>query len=155
MLQLNPILAAAAADMVVGMFWYSDYAFGPMWKKIMGSKNDVSKEFYLRVALQVVSSLMIATAFYIAVLTFQKAMPVSGQEMFTQVYSWFFTPVVQHASLMSSLKIAGFFWLGFFVPGQLSCTVWHSVIMWHKFVIKVGGKLAQLLAMAAALSIFG
>ena len=155
MMHLNPILAAAAADMVVGMFWYSDYAFGPMWKKVTGRKEDVSKEFYLRLALQVVSSLMIATAFYIAVLTFQKSVPVSSQEMFTQVYAWFFTPSVQHAELMSSLKIAGFLWLGFFVPSSLSCTVWHSVMMWHKFVLKNGGKLAQLLAMAAALSYFG
>lgn len=155
MMPLNPILAAAAADMLVGMFCYSDYAFGPMWKKITGTKNDVSKEFYLRVALQVVSSVMIATAFYIAVLTFQKAQIVSSQAMFTQLYTWFFTASAQNAELMSTLKIAGFMWLGFFVPSYLSCTVWHTAIIWHKFMIKAVCKLAQLLAMAAVLATLG
>lgn len=154
-MHLNPILAAAAADMVVGMFWYSDYAFGPLWRKVSGHKSDVSKEFYLRLALQVVSSVMVATAFYIAILTFQKAQIVSSQAMFTQMYAWFFIPDVRNAELMSSLKIAGFLWLGFYVPAALSCTVWHSVIMWQKFALKVGGKLAQLLAMAAVLATLG
>lgn len=154
MMHLNPIIAAAAADMFIGMFWYSDYAFGPLWKKVTGMKSDVSKEFYLRIALQIVSSLMFATALYIAVLTFQKTQLVSSQEMFTQIYAWFFTPTVQHAELMSALKIAGFVWLGFFVPAHLSCTVWHNIILWQKFAIKSAGKLAQLLGMAAAMSFF-
>lgn len=155
MMPLNPILAAAAADMVVGMFCYSDYAFGPMWKKIHGGKTDVSKEFYLRLALQVVSSIMVATAFYIAVLTFQKAQIVSSQAMFTQLYTWFFTASAQNAELMSTLKIAGFMWLGFYVPSYLSCTVWHNPINWQKFMIKAVCKLSQLLAMAAVLATLG
>lgn len=152
MMPINPILAAAAADMVVGMLWYSDYAFGPLWKKATGMKNDVSKDFYLRLALQVVSSVMIATAFYIAILTFQKNEAAYSQQMFTQVYAWFFQPSVDHTQLMSAMKISGFMWLGFFVPSYLSCTVWHTNIMWQKFIIKTGSKLAQLLAMAAVLS---
>ena len=155
MMSLNPILAAAAADMVVGMFCYSDYAFGPMWKKVSGHKMDVSKDFYLRLAFQVVSSVMVATAFYIAVLTFQKAQVVSSQAMFTQLYSWFFMASAQNAELMSTLKIAGFMWLGFYVPSYLSCTVWHSPIVWHKLMIKSVCKLAQLLAMAAVLATLG
>ena len=155
MMHLNPILAAAAADMFIGMFWYSDYAFGPLLRKVTGIKCDVSKQFYLRVALQLVSSLMLATAFYIAVLTFQKTQLVSSQEMFTQLYAWFFTPTVQHAELFSALKIAGFMWLGFFVPASLSCAAWHNAIIVQKYLIKTGGKLAQLLGMAAAIAIFG
>ena len=119
MMHLNPILAAAAADMVVGMFCYSDYAFGPMYKKITGVKHDASKEFYLRLAVQVISSIMIATAFYIAALTFQRAQVISSQPMFTQFYSWFFMAPAQNAELMSTLKIAAFMWLGFFVPSSL------------------------------------
>ena len=34
MLPINPILAASAANMAVGMLWYSDYAFGPLWRKL-------------------------------------------------------------------------------------------------------------------------
>ena len=155
MMPLNPILAAAIADMAVGMLWYSDYAFGPLWKKIVGHKTDVSKEFYLRIALQFVSSVMIATAMYISILTFQKAQIISSQAMFTQIYAWFFEGSAKNAELMSSLKIAGFVWLGFCVPTALSCTVWHNVIMWQKFSVKVGGKLAQLLAIAAVLATLG
>jgi hypothetical protein len=155
MMPLNPILAAAAADMVVGMLCYSDYVFGPMWRKAGGHKHEYSKEFYLRLALQVVSSVMIATAFYIAVLTFQKAQVVSSQAMFTQLYSWFFMASAQNAELMSTLKIAGFMWLGFYAPSYLSCTAWHKPISWHKFMIKAVCKRAQRLAMAAVLATLG
>ena len=155
MMPLNPILAAAAADMIVGMLWYSDYAFGPLWKKVSGHKMDVSKDLYLRLALQAVCSVMIATAFYIAILTFQKAQAVVSQAMFTQIYSWFFMSAANDADMISSLKIAGFLWLGFFVPSSLACAVWHNVIAWQKFALKAGGKLAQLLAMAAVLAILG
>lgn len=152
---LNPILAAAAADMVVGMLCYSDHVFGSMWRKAGGQKVDYSKEFYLRLALQIVSSVMVATAFYIAILTFQKAQVVSSQAMFTQLYSWFFMASAQNAELMSSLKLAGFICVGFYIPSYLSCTAWHNPINWHKFMIKSVCKLAQLLAMAAVLATLG
>ncbi len=156
MMPLNPILAAAVADTVVGWLWYSDYAFGAMWRKVSGhSKADMKKDFYLRIALQLISSIMVATALYIAILTFQKAQIVTSQAMFTQIYSWFFVPATSNAELMSSLKIAGFIWLGFAVPAGLSCTAWHNQIMWNKFLIKAGGKLAQLLAIALVLARLG
>lgn len=152
---VNPILAAAAADFLVGMLWYSDYAFGPLFRQVTGQKGDTNQDFYLRIALQGVSSIMIAIAFYIAILTFQKSQLVESQEVFTRFYAWFFTPAVSNAELISSLKIAGFIWLGFFFPAKLSCAVWHPVINWQKFGIKIGGKLAQFLAIAATLAYFG
>ncbi|MBP6892379.1 DUF1761 family protein [Candidatus Babeliales bacterium] len=155
MMPLNPIIAAAAADMLVGKLCYSEYAFGPMWRKLTGVKSEVSKDMYLRLAVQAVSSIMAATALYIAILTFQKAQIISSQAMFTQLYSWFFMASAQNAELMSSLKLAGFVWFGFFVPNYLSCTVWHNQIIWHKFTIKSICKLAQLLAMAAVLATLG
>ncbi len=155
MMPLNPILAAAVADMVVGKICYSEYAFGPMWRKVTGVKSEVSKDVYLRYAVQAVSSIMAATALYIAILTFQKAQIISSQAMFTQIYSWFFVDAAHNAELMSSLKLAGFVWFGFFVPNYLSCTVWHNQIIWHKFMIKSVCKLAQLLAMAAVLATLG
>ncbi len=155
MMPINPILAAAAVDMIVGKLCYSEYAFGPMWRKVTGIKSDTSKDLYVRVAVQAVSSLMVATAFYIAILTFQKSQIISSQAMFTQLYSWFFMASAQNAEVMSALKIAGFMWLGFYVPSYLSCTVWHNQIIWHKFMIKSVCKLAQLLAMAAVLATLG
>jgi len=156
MTHINPILAAAAADMLVGMFWYSDYAFGPLWQKVSGYKTEMKKDLYLRIAVQVVSSLMIATAFYIAILTFQKTQVSFAQDAYTKLYSWFFKEdTSENANLMSALKIAGFIWFGFFVPSNLSCTVWRPTINWQKMLLKVGSKLAQFLSMAAALAIFG
>jgi hypothetical protein len=155
-MSLNPILAAAVADLLVGWLWYSDYAFGTMWRKVSGhGKVDMKKDFYMRVALQLVSSIMVATALYIAILTFQRAQIVSSQATFTQIYSWFFMPAMQNAELMSALKIAGFIWFGFYLPAGLSCTVWHNQIMWHKFALKAGGRLAQLLAVALVLARLG
>ena len=155
MVSFNPILAAAAADLAVGVFCYSDYAFGPMWRKIHGSKSDVGKEFYFRLGLQVISSVMVATALYISILTFQKAQVVSSQAMFTQVYSWFFEASAQNAELISSLKIASFIWFGFYVPNFFSCVVWQNPLVWNKFLIKSVCKLVQLLAMAAVLASLG
>jgi hypothetical protein len=156
MMSLNPILVAAAADFLVGWLWYSDLAFGAAWRKASGhSKVDMKKDFYLRIAVQILASIMIATALYIAILTFQRAQVPGSQAMFTQLYSWFFIPVAQNAEMMASLKIAGFVWFGFYVPAGLSCTVWHSAILWQKFILKAGGRLAQLLAMAAVLATLG
>lgn len=156
MMPINPILAAAAADILVGMFLYSDYGFGKLWSKVTGMKCNCSKDFLLRMAAQIVSSLMIATALYIAILTLKKTELPQTYQLFTQVYSWFFTPEAVGADLMSSLKIAGFFWLGFNVPLILSKTVWASdVIHWKKGALKAVFQLAQFLAMAGALAYFG
>lgn len=148
---LNPIIAAAVADMAVGMFWYSDYAFGPLWKKIHGKPN-IEKDLYQRVAIQAVSSVVFATAVYIAIMTFQKTQGAYSQEMFTKYFSWFLTEKTVNTELMSSMKAAGFIWLGLFVPSYLSCAAWTSAPAWTKFAIKSGCKLAQLLAIAAILA---
>jgi|GEM_PF-1277688 len=155
MMPINPILAAALADIIVGAIYYSDYAFGPLCKKLSITKCDTSKDFYLRLAVQVVASLMLATAFYIAILTLKKTELPYTHEMFTRIYAWFFKDAQDvHADMKSSLKIAGFLWFGFAVPMALSATAWHSM-NWKKAGLKLGCKLAQFLAMAGALAYFG
>jgi len=155
MMPINPILAAALADIIVGAVYYSDYAFGPLCKKLSTTKYDMHKDFYLRMAVQVVASLMIATAFYISILTLKKAELPQSQEMFTRIYAWFFKDAQDvHADIMSSLKIAGFLWFGFAVPMAFAATAWHSM-NWKKTVLKLGCKLGQFLAMAGALAYFG
>jgi hypothetical protein len=155
MMPINPILAAAAANIAVGWLYYSEFAFGPMLKKITGSKCDVSKDFYLRMAVEIVASLMLATAFYIAILTFKKTTLPYSEELFTKIYAWFFNDAnAVQADMASSLKAAGFLWFGFAVPMAISATAWHSM-NWQKAVLKLGCKLAQFLAMAGALAYFG
>ncbi|HSW76603.1 MAG TPA: DUF1761 family protein [Candidatus Saccharimonadales bacterium] len=151
MMPINPILAAAAADMAVGMVWYSDYAFGPLWKKVHG-KTNVEKDFYLRLAIQAVGSVMLATALYISIMTFQKTNVAYSQELFTKWFSWFFTEKNPDTLLVSAMKTAAFIWVGFYVSAGISCAAWTSAPAGTKFVIKVGCKLFQLLAMAAVLA---
>jgi len=151
MMPLNPILAAAVADMAVGMLWYSDYGFGPLWKKIQG-KTNVEKDLYLRLLVQGASSVVFATAVYIAIMTFQKTHDAYAQEIFTKYFSWFLKEKTVNTELMSSMKTAGFIWLGLFVPSYLSCAAWTPTPAWTKFAIKSGCKLAQLLAIAAVLA---
>jgi len=156
MLLVNPILAGAAADMVVGMVLYSDYTFGPLWTKVTGKKCSHSKDMTLRLAGQAVASLMVSSAMYIAILTFKKTELTYSQEMLTKIYTWFLTDVSPvQTDLMSSMKIAGFLWLGLTVPFILSCTVWDTTINWHKFALKSVFKLVHFLAIAGALAYFG
>lgn len=152
---MNPILAAALADIIVGWFYYSDFAFGPLCKKYSATKCEFSKDLYLRLAIQFAASLMLAAAFYISILTLKKTELPYAHEMYTRIYAWFFKDgqAVQ-ADMVSSLKMAGFLWLGFAVPMTVSATVWHSM-NWRKAALTLGGKLAQFLAMAAALAYFG
>ncbi len=152
MLPINPILAAAAADMAVGMFWYSDYAFGPMWRKIKKEGNADYKDLYQRLALQAVASVMVASALYIAIITFQKTQMAYSYDTFTQMFSWFLKDKPNSTELVSSMKTVMFIWLGFVVPGNISCVAWSTPMNWSKFGIKAGCKLAQFLAVAAAFS---
>ncbi len=152
MLPINPILAASAANMAVGMLWYSDYAFGPLWRKLKKEGNGEYKDLYQRLALQAVASVMVTTALYIAIMTFQKTQMTYAHEAFTNVFSWFLADKANTTELIASMKTVGFIWLGFVVPGALACHAWSTPMSWEKFGIKVGCKLAQFLAVAAVLA---
>jgi len=151
MLPINPILAAAAANMLVGFAIYSKHTFGPLWLKISGKKVSGLKDMPVRVALEAVSSIMSAAALYIAILTFKKAEVVSGG-MLTSMYSWFFQDI--QADMMSSLKLAGFLWLGFMVPHIICHVAWDESMNWRKGALKAIFSLVHILAMAAALAYF-
>lgn len=153
---INPIIAAATADILVGMIIYSDFAFGPLWTKVSGMKCPAGKDLPVRFAGQAVASLMAASAMYIAILTFKKTNLPYSQEMFTRIYAWFFKDIATvEADLISAMKIAGFLWLGLIVPFILSKTVWEPNINWQKFALKSVFTLIHFLAIAGALATFG
>ncbi len=154
MLSINPILAGAAANILVGVALYSKYTFGPMWSKISGKKVSGFKDMPLRFGIEVVSSLMYATALYISIVTFQKSELTLTQNVFTNVYSWF-TDVKMETDMMASLKIAGFFWLGFMVPHLLCHLAWDENMNGRKVLVKAVFSLVHFLAMAAAIAYFG
>jgi hypothetical protein len=151
MLPINPILAAAAANILVGFAIYSKYTFGPLWSKISGKKVTGLKDMPVRLAIEAVSSVMAAAALYLSILTFKKA-EVASDNVFTHIYSWFLHDT--SADMMSSLKIAGFLWLGFMVPGILCHLAWDESMNWRKGALKAVFSLVHILAMAAAIGHF-
>jgi hypothetical protein len=155
MLPINPILAGAAANILVGVALYSQHTFGPMWSKLSGKKTAGLKDMPLRFAIEAVSSLMTASALYIAILTFQKAELSLRESVFTNVYSWFVSDMQTNTNMMASLKIAGFFWLGFMVPHILCHLAWDEHMNARKSVVKAAFTLVHFLAMGAAIAYFG
>ena len=155
MLQVNPIIAAAAANMLVGFVIYSKHTFGPMISKLSGKKVSGLKDMPLRIAIEAVSSLMKASALYIAIITFQKSESSVAHNMLTNVYSWFVTHVANDADIVSSLKIAGFFWLGFMVPHILCHLAWNEHMNIKKSSLKAVLSLVHILVMAATIAYFG
>ncbi len=154
MLPINPILAGAAANIIVGVAIYSRYTFGPMWTKISGRKTSGLQDMPLRFAIEIVSSLMVSSALYIAILTFQKSELTLTQSMFTSIYSWFVNNMRTNTDMMASLKIAGFFWLGFKVPHILCRLAWDEQMNGRQALAKAAFSLIQFIAMAAAIAYF-
>ena len=146
-----PILAAAAAEVVVTILWYSDHLFGPMWKKA-GGKAAKSKDLYQKLAMHGIAALVTATALFIATCIFHKTqIAIYGQGGFGKIFGAFLDDTAHNNSLVFSLKTAGFLWLGFFLPGKFVSTVW-SEGSWSKMGIESGGQLVSLLTMAAVIA---
>jgi len=152
MLPINPILAAAAANMAIGMFWYSEYAFGPLWKKLKKEGSSEYKDLYQRLTIQAVASIMVASALYMAIMTFQKTQMTYAHEAFTQFYSLLVTDKENTTELIESIKTSCFIWLGFVFSGALSCFAWSNQMNLQILVIKTVGTLVQFLVTAAVLS---
>ena len=153
MLSINPIIAGASANVLLGLIIH--HAFGSEIGKILGKKTTGFKDMPLRLGLEIISSLMKASALYIAILVFQKSELSLTANMLTQVYSLFVTNMKADTQLMASLKIATFFWLGFMVPHILCHLAWDENMNGRKSLLKAGLSLAHFLVMGAALAYFG
>lgn len=153
MFPVNPIIAAAGVNVLVGVAIH--YSFGHEIAKIMDKKTTGLKDMPLRFAIEIISSLMLASALYIAILTFQKSELTLTQDMFTRLYSWFVTDFKTNTEMMASLKIASFFWLGIMVPQILCHLAWDEHMNGRKSVLKAALSLVHFLAMGAALAYFG
>lgn len=145
-----PILAAAAVHMGVGVAWYSDHAFGKMWRKAGGCKVN-KKNLQKKFALQGVFSILTATALMIAINIFQQYQMVGvAQSGLSQIFSWFLDGAKDGASMMNAMKTAAFFWLGFSMPTMGAGMIWCETSM-DKFLIDSGCELVALACMAATL----
>lgn len=148
-----PIIAATAAEIVVVMTWYSDHLFGPMWKKLGGKLNS-NKDLHQKLGIHVLAALVTATALYIAISVFQQVQtgPYAAKGL-GQIFSMFLHdfPHPMNNTLLCSMKIAGFLWLGFLAPSKVITAAWSST-NWHKTGIELGGQLVGLLIMAAMIA---
>ena len=152
MFPLNPIIAAAAVNVLIGLGIH--HCCGHMIAKTLGKKAIKLKDMPLRLAIEIVSSLMTASALYVAILVFQKSELTFKEDIFTRVYSWFVTGVKMETSMMASLKIAGFFWLGFMVPHILCHLASDEQMNGKKSLLKATLSLVHFLAMGAAIAYF-
>jgi hypothetical protein len=153
MLSLNnylPILVAGAVHMGVMLAWYSDYAFGPMWRKLGGCKIS-KKDVQMKLGLQALCSILVAAALMVAINTLAQAQGAAESSGFSQLFSWFLDSTSEGASMMNAMKVAGFFWMGFLMPGIASACIWCDHPL-NRFLLCAAGELVSLVGMGLALS---
>lgn len=146
-----PVLAAAAVHVGVGFVWYSDNLFGKQWRKLSGCKVS-DKDMPMKVGLHVLCAVLVASALMVAINTFAQAQDAASGSAFSQLFSWFLDSTAEGgASMMNAMKVAGFFWMGFLLPGIGINAVWCSHPL-NRFLICAGGSLVSLAAMGATLA---
>lgn len=130
---LGVVLAALSA-MVIGSFWYSKYAFGAKWQKMIGLSGDrMAKEGPRALAILVVVSFV--TAYVLA--------RFINYAHYLSQNSW----------LTDSLQTSLWVWLGF----ALTTIVAHGVFEprdRYLMAINAGNRLVTLVVMALILSAF-
>lgn len=146
-----PIIGAVAAEMAVGCVWYSDYAFGAMYRQATGKKKkvDMTKEIIMHAAIAIIK----ATALFIIITMMQKTSSMGYfKEGLGQIFSAFtYDPSQHNNTIACSAKTAGFVWLGLIFPTMATCTIWGSK-NWTKLAIVAGGQLAMTMGMAVAIA---
>ncbi len=145
------IFAAGIANVAGATLWYSDYAFGALWKKL-GGKMAAPKDTPKNILLHTIASMLTASALYIAISVFAKTQTGSyAQEGFFRIFSFFLSNATPTTTLNAAMKTAGFIWLGFLVPSKAVCAIWGSE-SWMKFIIEIAGQLVGFVGMAAVLA---
>lgn len=147
------VLAAAAAHFFVGWLWYSEYLFGPMWKKLGGKCSGMSKDMRVNLAASFATSLVIATASLIAISIFQQTQTgIYSREGLSRVFSWFLQDNPVNNTMLCSMKTLAFLWAGFCAPMSLSSVIWGGKNL-HRWILEEGSDLASLLAVAATIAL--
>lgn len=127
---LVPVLAGAAAHMVVGFAWYSPQLFGKQWTKLMGySAAEIKKK-------QKEMGMVYLTAFgSVTVQVFVLSMLSS---------------VIMTRGLLPHLFLAFWVWAGFIMPVQLTNVLFAGKPL-KLFLIDTSYQLAGILAAAVVL----
>lgn len=147
------VAAGAAAEMAIGYFWYSDFAFGPMIRKVTGQKKHALKDMNRKLVLHAIFALLKAAGLFIVISLFNKiqmtSYHVAGINKLFSVFLYDYTK--QDNGMINALKAAGFIWFAFLMPVKAMCTVWASE-NWNKFMIVAGGQFVCTLGMGVAIA---
>ncbi|PIT92162.1 MAG: DUF1761 domain-containing protein [Candidatus Harrisonbacteria bacterium CG10_big_fil_rev_8_21_14_0_10_42_17] len=130
------ILAAAIANMIVGMLWYGPL-FGKQWKKLMGFSNDDMKKMKMTPMQAMIGGLI--TSLIMAYVLAHSAF----------MWNLFFAGSV--SDFMFALQLAVWIWLGFVATTQISSVLWEGR-PWKLFFLNASNTLVSLIAMAMILT---
>lgn len=134
-LNYTAILIATVAQFIVGMIWYGAL-FGKLWWQILGF-DKLSKETQMK--MQKAMGPYYALQFLVTMVT----TTVLALFLLALPHDW------------NPYGVAGFFWLGFVVPTQVSSVIFSETPKeWQftKIVIQAGASLVCLQVAAAILS---
>ncbi|NBU36189.1 MAG: DUF1761 domain-containing protein [Bacteroidetes bacterium] len=130
------VLVAVVANFILGSIWYMPL-FGKVWGKEMGYDPNMKPD--KKVMMKGMAFMVIGNFLFAWVLAWTMA-------------GWQFIPGANEMGpLVNALNSAIFLWLGFYVPGNLTNTVWEKK-SWKLFGINAGYQLASLLVVAFILS---
>jgi len=130
------VLVAVVANFILGSIWYMPL-FGKVWGKEMGYDPNMKPD--KKVMMKGMAFMVIGNFLFAWVLAWTMA-------------GWQFIPGANEMGpLVNALNSAIFLWLGFYVPGNLTNTVWKKK-SWKLFGINAGYQLASLLVVAFILS---
>lgn len=132
---MTAILVATVASFVFGYIWYT-LLFGKAW----------AQEIKADLTVKPAASVMVRGMIFMVIGNFLLAFVLAHNNA-----AWTFVPGMDKMSLGESImSAAGFTWLGFYVPGDLSRVAWekHS---WKLFGINTGYHLINLIIVATIL----
>lgn len=131
------VLVAAVAQFIFGAIWYMPI-FGKMWGKIHGF-DQVSPEEQ-KAMMSKMAPLLLTQFIFTIVTSAVFALLLNGMPIEWNIYG-----------------LAGFFWLGFIVPTQVSAVIFGGTDpKWfiHKILIMVFGALGCMMILAGVMSYF-
>jgi hypothetical protein len=130
------VLAAAVANMVVGMLWYGP-VFGKQWRHLMGFSVDDMKKMPLSPAQAMLGGFVVAL-----IMAF-----VLAHDAF--VWGNFFGPSVGRE--VFAFQLAFWIWLGYFLTNTSGAWLWEGR-PFKLVVLNASAQLVSLLAMACVLT---
>jgi hypothetical protein len=137
-LNIAAILVAVVVNFVLSFIWFN-ILFGKVWGKEMGYDPNIKLD----------SKVMIKGLVFMVIGIFMFAWVFAHN-----ILAWSFVPGMDQMSKpASALTAAVFTWVGFYVPGHLSATVWENR-SWTLTAINAGYNLVSLLIVAFVLCLW-